>query len=126
MTETETIIWEDKKRSILFGLPLSFTKYQLNKSRLFIIRGLLTTNYDEVRLYRITDVSLKRTFLQKMFGLGTIICTSSDKTMGNFELKNVKDSINVKELISEGVEKERLSHRVYTRENMVDMEDDEM
>ena len=102
------------------------TKYQLNKSRLFIIRGLLTTNYDEVRLYRITDVSLKRTFLQKMFGLGTIICTSSDKTMGNFELKNVKDSINVKELISEGVEKERLSHRVYTRENMVDMEDDEM
>ena len=37
MTETETIIWEDKKRSILFGLPLSFTKYQLNNYKYELI-----------------------------------------------------------------------------------------
>ena len=120
----EKELWSDRKRVLFFGLPLSFTTYRLTSNRLFINSGFLTQNQDEVRLYRITDVSLSRTLMQRIFGLSTIHCNSSDKTLGNFDIVNVKDGESVKELLSQSVEEERMARRVYTRENMVDTVDD--
>ena len=34
------ILWRDRKRT-LFGLPLSFTKYELDEERLFVKTGFL-------------------------------------------------------------------------------------
>ncbi|MCR4745026.1 MAG: PH domain-containing protein [Lachnospiraceae bacterium] len=113
------ILWSDKKRT-LFGLPLSFTKYTLSEDRLFINTGLFTSVENEVRLYRVLDVKLIRTLGQKMFGLGTIHICSADKTMGDFDLKNVKNPHEVKELLSENVEKQRQANRVMNREMMSD------
>ncbi|MCI6736793.1 MAG: PH domain-containing protein [Intestinibacter sp.] len=121
----EKELWSDRKRVLFFGLPLSFTTYRLTSNRLFINSGLLTQTQDEVRLYRITDVSLSRTLIQRIFGLSTIHCNSSDKTLGNFDIVNVKDGESVKELLSQSVEQERIARRVYTRENMVDAIDDD-
>ncbi|MDY4575335.1 MAG: PH domain-containing protein [Intestinibacter sp.] len=120
----EKELWSDRKRVLFLGLPLSFTTYRLTSNRLFINSGFLTQKQDEVRLYRITDVSLSRTLMQRIFGLSTIHCNSSDKTLGNFDIINVKDGENVKELLSQSVEEERMARRVYTRENMVDTVDD--
>ena len=112
-------LWSDRKRTI-FGLPLSFTKYSLTKDRLFIQTGLLSTKEDEVRLSRIMDISLTRSLGQKMFGLGTIHCCSADKTLGDFDIKNIKNPRNTKELIAELVEKQRDEKRVVSREFMQD------
>lgn len=117
------IVWEDRKRT-LFGLPWSFTKYSLSDDRLFISTGFLSTKEDEVRLYRIMDISLNRTLGQRIFGLGTIKCCSADKTLGDFEIKNIKKSKDVKELLSEMVENERNRKKVTSRE-FIDHEDSE-
>ena len=117
------IVWKDRKRT-LFGLPWSFTKYSLTDDRLFISTGFLSTKEDEVRLYRIMDISLKRTLGQRIFGLGTIKCCSADKTLGDFEIKNIKKSKDVKELLSEMVENERNRKKVTSRE-FIDHEDSE-
>ncbi len=116
-TETQNIIWHDRRR-IIFGLPWTFTKYSLTNERFFIEDGLFKSTEDEVRLYRVLDVKLTRTFMQKIFGLGTIKVSSSDRSLQNFEIKNIKDSKNVKELLSELVEKQRDAKRVYNREVM--------
>lgn len=118
------LLWKARKRIKFFGLPWTFTVYRLTEDRLLIKRGFFTTHEDEVRLYRILDISLKRTLLQKIFGLGSIICHSSDKTMGDFEIVNIKHSYDVKNLLSDLVEKERMSKRVTNREFMVDDECD--
>ena len=91
----EKELWSDCKRVVFFGLPLSFTKYRLTTNRLFVNTGFLTQREDEVRLYRITDVSLSRTLMQRVFGLSTIHCNSSDKTLGNFDIINIKDGEEV-------------------------------
>ena len=117
------IVWKDRKRT-LFGLPWSFTKYSLSDDRLFISTGFLSTKEDEVRLYRIMDISLKRTLGQRIFGLGTIKCCSADKTLGDFEIKNIKKSKDVKELLSEMVENERNRKKVASRQ-FIDHEDSE-
>ena len=121
----EKELWSDCKRVVFFGLQLSFTKYRLTTNRLFVNTGFLTQREDEVRLYRITDVSLSRTLMQRVFGLSTIHCNSSDKTLGNFDIINIKDGEEVKEILSQSVERERIARRVSTRENMIDVSDDD-
>ena len=121
----EKELWSDCKRVVFFGLPLSFTKYRLTTNRLFVNTGFLTQREDEVRLYRITDVSLSRTLMQRVFGLSTIHCNSSDKTLGNFDIININDGEEVKESLSQSVERERIARRVSTRENMIDVSDDD-
>ena len=117
------IIWKDRKR-IFFGLPWTFTKYSLSEDRLFISTGFFSVQEDEVRLYRIMDVSLERKLWQRMCGLGTIKCCSADKTMGDFEIKNIKKSREGKEMLSNMVEDERTKKKVSSREFM-DHERDE-
>ncbi|MBQ8956874.1 MAG: PH domain-containing protein [Lachnospiraceae bacterium] len=113
----ENAIWEDRKRTF-FGMPWSFTKYSLDGQRFYLERGLFSTRYDEVRLYRMTDVVLVRTLIQKIFGLGTLRIDSSDKSLGDFAIVNIKDSEKVKELFSQKVEEQRKANRVYTRESI--------
>ena len=110
-------VWHDRKRNFL-GLPWTFTVYELDENRLFIDTGLLNTKEDEVRLYRITDITLTRSLWQKITGTGTLHCDSADQTMKNFDIKNVKESIRVRETLSDYVEKARLRSRVYAHENV--------
>lgn len=112
------IIWHDRKRTI-FGLPLSFTKYSLTEERLLIETGLFNSVENEVRLYRILDVQLKRRFSQKLFGVGTVEISSADRSAPNFSLQNVKRPKFVKELLSKHVEIQRDAKRVINRELMM-------
>ena len=115
-------LWSDRKRT-LFGLPLSFTKYMLSEERLFIEQGFLNKKEDEVRLYRIMDVSLTRSFGQRIFGVGTIHCCSADKTMGDFDILSVKKPKDVKEKLSQLIEAQRDAKRVTNREYMSEDDD---
>ena len=111
------ILWKDRKRTFL-GLPLSFTRYRLDEDCLTIDTGFFNSTEDEVRLYRITDVTLKRSFGQKLLGLGTVHCDSSDVTMKNFDIRNVKHPKKVKELLSKLVNECRMRNRVFTSESV--------
>ncbi|MBR1599421.1 MAG: PH domain-containing protein [Lachnospiraceae bacterium] len=122
MEDIMDFLWSDRKRT-LFGLPLSFTKYSMTEERLFIEQGFLNKKEDEVRLYRIMDVSLSRSFGQRLFGVGTIHCCSADKSMKDFDILSIKHPKDVKEQLSELVEKQRDAKRVTNREFMSDHHD---
>lgn len=111
------VIWHDRKRNAM-GLPWTFTIYELTPDKLYINTGFFNSREDEVRLYRITDLTLTRSLWQKIIGTGTIHCDSADKTMKNFDLVNIHDAAKVKEQLSELVENSRQKNRVYARENM--------
>lgn len=122
----DDMVWSDRKRNWL-GLPWTFTVYGLSEDRLFIKRGFLNIREDEVRLYRILDLSLRRSLWQRIAGLGTIYVDSSDKTMKAFEICNIRRCEEVKEQISQLVEQERDNKRVSSREFMGGFqEEDEM
>lgn len=110
-------VWKDRKRT-LFGLPLSFTIYRLTKDRLFTQSGVLNLNEEEVRLYRIMDITLKRSLGQRIFNLGTIHCCSSDKTSPEFDIQSIKNPVQVKEMLSHMVEEEREKKKISGREVM--------
>ncbi len=112
------ILWSDRKRG-LFGLPWSFTKYVLTEEKLLITRGVLRQTEDEIRLYRIMDLSLNRSLFDRIDGVGTIHCCSADRSAPEFDIKRVRNPRHVKDLISDLVEKQRIARGVTVRENMM-------
>jgi len=104
-------LWQDKKRPFL-GKPLSFTKYSLTEEKLLIQTGFIHIVEEEIRLYRIADVTLKCSFLQRIFNVGTIHCCSSDKTSPELDIISVKNPRNVKELLSKMIEEDRRKKNV--------------
>ena len=109
-------LWKDRKRFL--GMPLSFTRYALSEDRLFLSVGFWSIKDEEILLYRIRDISSRRTLGQRLFGVGTITVTSSDKTTPSLVLKNIKDPIAVKELLHTQVEEMKLCRRVRVGEIM--------
>lgn len=116
------IIWKDRKRPF-FGLPWSFTRYELTDQKLIINKGFLNVSEEEVRLYRFVDVTMTQTLGQRIFGVGNLHCETNDRSSGNFVIELVKNPRQVKEILSDTVEAERDRKRVSVREFMADMDD---
>ena len=119
MPSKKEAVWYDRKRTF-FGLPLSFTKYCLLEDKLFITTGFFSTKEEEIRTYRIMDVTLKRSFGQRLFGLGTIHVCSADKSTPEFDIKSIKKSSEVRDLLSDLVEAERREKGIVGREFLGD------
>lgn len=118
-------VWSDRKRT-LFGLPWSFTRYYLTKSKLIIITGFFKQSEEEIRLYRIMDLSLSRSLGERMNKVGTIHCCSADKSSPEFDIRHIKEPRRVKELLSDMVEEQRVARGVSLREDMFhDMRDED-
>ena len=121
------LLWKDRKRYL--GMPLSFTRYSLSKDRLFLSVGCFSIKDDEILLYRVKDISVTRSFWQRIFGVGTITIASADKTTPSLVIKNVKKPIHVKELLHAQVEEMKIQRRMRFGEMMstdFDGDDDDM
>ncbi len=104
------LLWKDRKR--ICGLPITFTKYSLSEDRLFVEAGLLNIKQEELLLYRIQDISLKLSLGQRIFGVGSVLVQSSDRSTPVLEVKNIRQPRQVKELIHQQVEKMKLARRM--------------
>ena len=109
-------IWKDRKRRL--GLPLSFTRYAMSEDRLFVSVGFLNIKDEELLLYRVRDINTSRTLGQRIFGVGTVTVMSSDKTTPSLLLKNIKNPMEVKELLHKQVEEMKIRRRVRVGEIM--------
>lgn len=119
MSEQKTLI-KERKRWGFFGLPFTFTTYALTERKLLINSGLLSSVEDEILLYRIIDLTLRKTLFQKLFGLGTVIVHAQDKTTPTLDLKNIRHSHEFKELLSEQIEEEKTRLRMRKSELITD------
>ncbi len=117
-------IWKDRKRFL--GMPLSFTRYAMSEDRLFLSVGFLNVCDDELLLYRVRDITTKRSLGQRIFGVGSVIVESSDKSQPTLVLKNIKRPLEVKELLHRNVEEMKIRRRVRVGEIMGnDLTDDD-
>ncbi len=108
------VLWKDRKHFMWF--PFSFTKYEVRNNRLYTQKGLLSTTYDEVLLYRILDITMTQTLGQKIFGTGTLLVCAKANRDGDVVLENIKRPRMVNDLLSELVEKARDQKRVVGKE----------
>ena len=111
------MLWKERKR-IWCGLPWTFTVYSFDEERIFVDTGFFNKRQDEIRMYRVLDITVTRKFGQRLFGMGSIQLKTSDKTMGDFEIKNIKKVMDVKTQLSDLIEANREKKRISGREFM--------
>lgn len=114
LTEKDEILWQDRRRYL--GLPMSFTIYSFSKNKFYYKKGLFTTHSEEILLYRILDLQYKQTLWQRIFGVGTVVLTTADKTTPVLELKSIKTPDRVRKALSNLVEQRRDEKRVTGKE----------
>lgn len=105
------MVLEERQRWLLFGLPFTFTKYIIKEDILTIDSGLFKKVENDCYMYKIQDVKLERNLMQRMFGLGSVICYTGDTTHQQLILKNIRHSQEVKDFILDYSEAARMKRR---------------
>ena len=114
LTENEEILWQDRKRYL--GLPLSFTIYSFSKNKFYMKTGIFNTKSEEILLYRILDITYRQSFGQKIFGVGSVILNTADKTTPILEIRSIRTPDRVRKALSTLVEQRRDEKRVTGKE----------
>ena len=108
----------EKKRWLFLGLPFTFTKYTITEEQITINSGLFTRIENDCYMYKIQDTVLSVSLLQRIFGIATVVCKTSDVTHGQLVLKNIKNANAIKDCIVECSEEQRLKRRTINTLNI--------
>ncbi len=92
---------------IIAYLKTRFTSYEMDSERFRIKKGILNQNIEETELYRIKDYSIFKPFFLRIFGLGHLVLTTSDKNNKYVRILAVKEVEKLKDMIRDEVEKRR-------------------
>jgi hypothetical protein len=94
------------------------TVYEITTQRVRVIKGLLGNHIDEVELVRVRDTRVKQHVGERMLDVGDITIISNDPSNPELVLNNVKNPIEVRELIRNAVNKEKDRRGLRYREDM--------
>lgn len=108
----------EKKRSLFFGLPLSFTTYCIDEELLKVKSGFLTLREEDCYLYKVQDVTLTRTLMERLFGLSTITCHTGDTTDPVLILSHIKNGEEIKNYLIKTSDEMRLKRRTINTVNI--------
>lgn len=100
-------VYVEKKRTSIFALPVYFTTYTIGEDMINRRKGFLNITEDDMFLYKVQDVKMKRTLWERIFKLGTVICYTSDVTDSEFRFEHIRNSAEIKEYVMRKAEEER-------------------
>ena len=103
--------YQEKKRWVFLGLPFTFTKYTINEEIITINSGLLNTRENDCYMYKVQDVELEVSLIERIFGLGTVVCYTGDTTHSTLRIEHVKNSRDIKNYILKESEEARRKRR---------------
>lgn len=103
--------FQERKRWLFLGLPFTFTKYTIKEEIITVDSGLFTSKQNDCYMYKVQDVELETTLLQKLVGIGTVKCYTGDTTDKLLLLKNVRHAKEIKDFVLEKSEEARLKRR---------------
>jgi len=92
---------------IKLWVDLKSVQYRLTNQRLFVLKGLFSKETQELELFRIKDIAVQQSLLQRVLGYGQVLLVSSDDTTPTLTLRGIANPIGIKELIRENYKEAR-------------------
>jgi membrane protein YdbS with pleckstrin-like domain len=71
---------------------IRMTHYEVSPDRIEYGEGVFDRKVDNLDMFRVVDIKLRRNALDCVVGVGTVILTTSDKSHPEFEFKKIKNS----------------------------------
>lgn len=113
----------EKKRWLFLGLPFTFTTYHVKEDVLTVDAGFLNKKENDCYMYKVQDVELQTSLMERIFGLGTVVCYTGDVTHPKLVLEHIKNARAVKDFILEASESARMKRRTINTLNINAVED---
>ncbi len=110
--------YKEKKRWAFFGLPLTFTTYTVEDEIITVNSGLLKRVENDCYMYKVVDVRLEVSLIERIFGLGTVHCFSGDMTNPDLRLVHIKHAKEIKNYILKQSEEERLKRKTLNMQSL--------
>ena len=108
----------ERKRWLFLGLPFTFTKYTIKEELITINTGFFKTVENDCYMYKVQDVELTVSLIERMFKMGTIKCYTGDTTDSILMIEHVKNAKAIKDFILDASEKARLKRRTLNTLNI--------
>ncbi len=103
--------FKERKRWLFFGLPFTFTIYTIQEDVITVNTGFLNREENDCYMYKVQDVTLKSSLIERIFGLGTVECHTGDVTSPLLAIQHIKNARAVKQFILEQSEEDRRKRR---------------
>ena len=73
--------------------------YRLSTQRFFVYRGLVSRKIEELELFRVRDIQVTQTILERILKFGKMMVYSTDQTSPKFEISGIGEPLKVKDTI---------------------------
>ena len=110
--------YQEKKRTAFLGLPWTFTIYTITDEIITVNSGFLNKTENDCYLYKVIDVRLETSLLERIFGLGTIHCVSSDVTHPDLRIQHIRKAKEIKDYILHQSEEARLKRKTLNTQSL--------
>jgi len=110
--ETEELLWSGRPY-LSIGV-----RYELTTQRLRLIRGLLGRSYHEIELVRVRDTSVTQHLGERALNVGDVAIVSNDPSHPEVTLHNVKNPMELREMIRKATMREKERRGLHFREEM--------
>lgn len=94
------------------------TVYEVTSQRIRVIKGVFGNTIDEVELVRVRDTRVKQHLGERVLDVGDITIISTDPSNPELVLNNIKNPMEVRELIRNAINKEKDRRGLRYREDM--------
>ena len=110
--------FKERKRWPFLGLPFTFTTYTITEEMITIDTGILKRIENDCYMYKVVDVRLETSFMERLLGLGTVHCFGGDVTHPDLIISHVKNAKEIKDFILHYSEDQRLKRKTLNTQNI--------
>jgi uncharacterized Zn finger protein (UPF0148 family) len=115
---TEREVWSGTPDPVLSPVAAKSTKYVITTERIKVESGTLRKRTESLELFRVKDISVKKSMTQRTRGRGDLRITSTDASTPEVKFESVSDPDDVAETLRGLVREDRQRHGVTTQERM--------